>query len=371
MSLYSALARPVLFALDAERAHDLTMATLGMPFMPSILAIAAARDEPRLHQQAFGLNFRNPIGLAAGLDKQGAAVTAWAALGFGFAEIGTVTPRPQPGNDRPRLFRLRDDHAVINRFGFNSAGADQVASNLSRKGTIRRTTAASDAAFQVGINIGKNKLTPNEQAADDYVKAVEVLHPFADYIVINVSSPNTAGLRSLQESASVRPLVERVVWAAKSAQREIPVLVKVSPDMNDRDLIASVEAAAAGGAQGVIATNTTVSRDGLKASPALTAEAGGLSGAPLRERANAICRVLFATLRGELPIIGVGGIFTADDAYQRIRAGAALIQLYTGFIYEGPGVISRIAAGLAARLERDGFSSIRDAVGIDAQRRST
>ncbi len=371
MSLYSALARPVLFSLDAERAHDLTMTTLAVPFLPSLLAITAARDEPRLHQHAFGVSFRNPIGLAAGLDKQGAAVTAWSALGFGFAEIGTVTPRPQPGNPRPRLFRLRDDRAIINRFGFNSAGAVQVASNLTRSRAVRLTPPGSHPEFRVGINIGKNKLTPNEHAADDYVKAVEVLHPFADYIVINVSSPNTAGLRSLQESASIRPLVERVVSAAKSASHQAPVLVKVSPDMDDRDLIASVEAAAEGGAQGVIATNTTLSRDGLAAIPTLAAESGGLSGAPLRERANSICRVLFTRLRGELPIIGVGGIFTADDAYQRIRAGAALIQLYTGFIYEGPGVISRISAGLAARLERDGFSSITEAVGIDAKRRST
>jgi len=371
VSLYSALARPVLFALDAERAHDLTPATLGIPLMPSFLALTGARDNPRLHHRAFGLGFRNPIGLAAGLDKQGAAVPAWSALGFGFAEIGTVTPRPQPGNPRPRLFRLREDRAVINRFGFNSAGAEQVASNLRHSGGSGRTTVRSEPGFRVGINVGKNKATSNEQAADDYVKAVEVLHPFADYIVINVSSPNTAGLRSLQESASIRPLVQQVVSAARGAEREVPVLVKVSPDMTDRDLIASVEAAGAGGAQGVIATNTTLSRDGLTADPAYAAEAGGLSGAPLRERANDICRVLFASIGGTLPIIGVGGIFTADDAYQRIRAGAALVQLYTGFIYEGPGVIARITAGLAERLERDGFSSIREAVGIDAHRRST
>lgn len=371
MSLYSALARPVLFSLDAERAHDLTMATLGVPFMPSLLAITAPAHEPRLHQQVFGLSFRNPIGLAAGLDKQGAAVTAWAALGFGFAEIGTVTPQPQPGNPRPRLFRLRADRAVINRFGFNSAGAEQVASNLTRAAAVHPTSPTSSPGFRVGINLGKNKQTPNEQAADDYVKAVEALRLFADYVVVNVSSPNTAGLRSLQESSSIRPLVERVVSAAKRASDQVPVLVKVSPDMDERDLIASVEAAAAGGAQGVIATNTTLSREGLTANATLAAEAGGLSGAPLRERANGVCRALFTRFRGQLPVIGVGGIFNADDAYQRIRAGAALIQLYTGFIYEGPGVVSRIATGLTARLERDGLSSITDAVGIDAHGRST
>jgi len=370
VSLYSALARPVLFALDAERAHNLTMAALGVPLVPSLLAATAPRDESRLRQQAFGVTFRNPIGLAAGLDKQGTAVRAWPALGFGFAEIGTVTPRPQPGNPQPRLFRLRDDRAVINRFGFNSDGADQVAANLARTNPASRPSD-SGARFRLGINIGKNKATPNEQAAEDYVKAVEILHPYADYIVINVSSPNTAGLRSLQASEAIRPLVEQVVAATRSAaRRDLPVLVKVSPDMDDRDLLDSVEGAAAGGARGVIATNTTLAREDLKASAALRAEAGGLSGAPLRTRANAVCRVLFTQFRGRLPIIGVGGIFTADDAYQRVRAGAALVQLYTGFIYEGPAVVSRIAAGVAARLERDGFASITDAVGIDADRRS-
>ncbi len=372
MSLYSALARPALFALDAERAHNLTMAALGVPIVPSVLSLTAPRDDLRLHQRTFGVSFRNPIGLAAGLDKQGTAVRAWSALGFGFAEIGTVTPRPQPGNPQPRLFRLRDDRAVINRFGFNSEGANHVAENLRRTGlaAFRPDTAAAPA-FRVGINIGKNKTTVNEQAAEDYVSAVEVLHPYADYIVINVSSPNTVGLRSLQASETIRPLVEQVVKALEGVSaRDIPVLVKVSPDMNDRDLIDSVEGAAAGGARGVIATNTTLSRADLKTRTPSRDEAGGLSGAPLRTRANDVCRVLFSRFHSRLPIIGVGGIFTADDAYQRIRAGAALVQLYTGFIYEGPAVLSRIAAGVAARLARDGFSSITDAVGIDADRRS-
>jgi len=371
VSLYSALARPVLFALDAERAHNLTMAALRAPAVPRLLAMSGSGDDPRLRQQAFGLIFRNPVGLAAGLDKQGAAVPAWSALGFGFAEIGTVTPRPQPGNPLPRLFRLRDDLAVINRFGFNSDGADAVAANLSRSGHTR-LGPAGPAGLRVGVNLGRNKTTPNEQAVEDYVKAVEVLHSFADYIVINVSSPNTAGLRSLQERDALRPLVEQVVAKVRAiAPRDIPVLVKVSPDLSEADLLDSVDAAAAGGARGVIATNTTTAREGLRSNPELIAEAGGLSGAPLRDRADQVCRTLFRHLHGRIPIVGVGGIFTADDAYGRIRSGAALVQLYTGFIYEGPAMVSRIAAGIAERLERDGLSSIADAVGLDADRTPT
>jgi dihydroorotate dehydrogenase len=364
--LYSALARPLLFALDAERAHNLTMAALRVPVVPSLLAAAAARDDPRLHQQLFGVTFRSPVGLAAGLDKQGIALHAWSALGFGFAEIGTVTPRPQPGNPRPRLFRLRDDRAVINRFGFNSDGADAVSRNLSRA-LGPNASVRTHQPLRIGINIGRNKTTPNEQAADDYVRAVDILHPYADYIVINVSSPNTAGLRSLQDRDALAPLVAQVVARVSAlTARDIPVLVKVSPDMSEEDLLAAVDAAASGGARGVIATNTTISRERLRSDPSLAAETGGLSGAPLRERAEQLCRLLFRHFGGRLTIVGVGGIFTADDAYRRIRCGATLVQLYTGFIYEGPTIVSRIAAGIAERLERDGLSRVADAVGIDA-----
>ena len=367
MSLYSALARPVLFALDAERAHDLTIAALRLPGMPGILGIGRAAPDHRLTQTVFGLTFQNPIGLAAGLDKQGTAVKAWAALGFGFAEIGTVTPRAQPGNDRPRLFRLRDDRAVINRFGFNSAGADAVGTNLAVSGAQHRRLGAGSSPFRIGINVGKNKETPNEAAVEDYLRAVDVLHSLADYIVINVSSPNTAGLRALQERHALRPLVEQVIARVRAvAPHEIPVLVKVSPDLTDFDLLESVDAAAAGGASGVIATNTTISRDGVRFARDIAAESGGLSGAPLRDRADHVCRVLFRHLQGKLPIVGVGGIFTADEAYQRIRSGASLVQLYTGFLYEGPAMVSRMTRGLAARVARDGFQSIAQAVGIDA-----
>lgn len=364
MSWYSALARPLLFRLDAERAHDLTMATLGSELFSEFLS--AAPPATALRQTVFRLDFRNPLGLGAGLDKQGTAVNAWDALGFGFAEVGTVTPRPQPGNPRPRLFRLPADRAVINRFGFNSNGATAVARHLSTQRTGQ--SAHAPRRMRVGINVGKNKDTPNESAADDYVRSIETLHRFADYFVVNVSSPNTAGLRELQQDTTLRPLLEQCVAAARRASgREIPVLVKVSPDMADAELLQSVDAALEGGAVGIIATNTTLSRDGLHGPERMTREAGGLSGMPLRQRANDACRVLYRHLQGRAPIVGVGGIFTADDAYQRIRSGASLIQVYTALIYEGPGLVSGIVSGLAERLERDGFTNIEEAIGIDAR----
>jgi len=359
MSLYTLAIRPALFALDPERAHDVMMAALRQRLVQRALHLTA-RPSPRdrLAQQVFGMPFDNPIGLAAGLDKQGTAVAAWAALGFGFVEVGTVTPRPQPGNPRPRLFRLPDDLAIVNRFGFNSVGASGVARNLA---------AGVPASVPIGINVGRNRETTNEGAAEDYLRAVDALHPFAGYFVINVSSPNTSGLRDLQEGRALRALVEQVVARVRGARTgdTIPVLVKVSPDMDPPDLLRSVDAALEGGAAGIIATNTTVSRSGLKTPPTLANETGGLSGAPLRAAANGACRLLFTHLGNRVPIVGVGGVFTADDAYERFRAGATLVQLYTGLIYEGPGVISRIVAGLAERLARDGFSNVHEAIGAD------
>ena len=363
MSLYTRVIRPALFALDPERAHELTMAAIRQPLVVRALQlISPAHPRDSLRQEVLGLTFDNPVGLAAGLDKHGTATAAWAALGFGFVEIGTVTPRPQPGNPQPRLFRLPADLAIINRFGFNSVGAQCVARNLGAGGL-------SSTRVRVGVNVGKNKGTPNERAAEDYVRAVEVLHPFATYFVVNVSSPNTAGLRDLQESRTLRALVEQVVTRARDVTpgRMIPVLVKVSPDMVPADLLQSVSAALEGGAAGVIATNTTVARAGLRTGEPLAAEAGGLSGGPLREAADNACRLLFRQFGARAPIIGVGGMFTADDAYQRIRSGATLVQLYTGLIYEGPGAVSRIVGGLAERLERDGFSNVREAVGADVR----
>jgi dihydroorotate dehydrogenase len=365
VSFYTRAIRPALFALDAERAHELTIAALHQPFVAR--ALGWSRDasiDAGLSQQLFGLRFSNPLGLAAGLDKQGDAVTAWSAIGFGFAEIGTVTPRPQAGNPRPRLFRLQGDRAIINRLGFNSEGAEGVARNLSQ--TVRVQTDTT-TALRVGINIGKNKSTPNERAVEDYIRTIDVLHPFADYFAINVSSPNTEGLRDLQESRALRLLVERAAArvAEQSPARAIPVLVKISPDSSNHDLLRSVDAAVEGGAAGIIATNTTVSRPPIQGR--FATEAGGLSGAPLKSTANAVCKVLYRHLRGRLPIVGVGGIFTADDAYERIRSGAALVQVYTALVYEGPGMIRRILTGLARRLAGDGMSGIEEAIGVDVQ----
>ena len=315
--------------------------------------------DPRLSLDLFGLSFDHPVGLAAGLDKHGAAAPAWAALGFAFVEFGTVTPRPQPGNPRPRLFRLAGDRAIINRFGFNSVGGAAVAANLA---------SSLPQPIRVGINLGKNKTTPNQQAADDYLRALEVLHPYADYIVVNVSSPNTAGLRDLQESRALRTLVEQVVRRAAelTTRKAIPVLVKFSPDGETSDLLASADAALDGGAKGLVATNTTLGREGLT-STTHAAEAGGLSGGPLRTRANDVCRALYRHVGRRVPIVGVGGILSADDAYERVRAGASLLQLYTALIYEGPGVVSRVVRGLSRRLAADGFSQLSEAVGIDVR----
>jgi dihydroorotate dehydrogenase len=359
--LYTRAVRAALFSLDAERAHDLTMAALGQPLVTRALHLLPSRPpDGRLQQEVFGIRFEHPIGLAAGLDKQGTASLAWAAVGFSFAEIGTVTPRAQPGNPRPRLFRLQRDLAIINRFGFNSVGAEHVARNLR---------ARAPRGLILGINVGKNRETPNDRAAEDCIHAIDALHPFADYVVVNVSSPNTERLRDLQESRALRLLMETVTAHVRGlvANRTIPVLVKVSPDTHPDDLLSSVDAAVEGGAAGVVATNTTIARTGLMAEARFAAETGGLSGAPLRERANAICRLLFRHLGRRAPIVGVGGILTADDAYERIRSGAALVQLYTALIYEGPGVVRRLVRGLGERLARDGFSTIAEAVGADVR----
>jgi dihydroorotate dehydrogenase len=359
VGLYASVVRPALFALDAERAHNLTLAALARPSVARLLSgLPRAPRDPRLRQDVLGLPFDHPVGLAAGLDKQGTAVPAWAALGFAFVEVGTVTPRPQPGNPQPRLFRLPADRALVNRFGFNSDGAEGVARHLA---------AAGAPAVRVGVNLGRNKDTGNDAAADDYVRAVEVLHGLADYFVVNVSSPNTADLRALQEGRALRALVEQVVRRARdvAGAAPVPVLVKVSPDAPAEALLASVDAALEGGAAGIVATNTTVARAGLRSPAALTAETGGLSGAPLRQPALDVCRRLRRHLGARVPLIGVGGIFTADDVYDRLRAGASLVQVYTGLIYEGPTLAARLVRGLAERLARDGHAHLTEAIGTD------
>ncbi|MGQ0511119.1 MAG: quinone-dependent dihydroorotate dehydrogenase [Betaproteobacteria bacterium] len=325
-----ALARPLLFALDPETAHSLT---LGLADAPLRLGLLNFRKPPHRPVHAMGLDFRNPVGLAAGLDKQAEHVDALAALGFGFVELGGVTPQPQPGNPRPRMFRIPEAQAIINRFGLNSVGVEAFVENLKRAG--RRAI--------IGVNIGKNKDTPNEQAAEDYERCLEVLYPHVHYVSINVSSPNTAGLRDLQSVEALGALLGRL-RAKRDALREkhgrsVALAPKIAPDLEGDAVRAIADVVRRSGMDGVIATNTTVSRDGVKQLPH-GGEEGGLSGAPLRERSLGVLRELAAALKGEMPIIGVGGILSGADAAERFAAGASLVQVYTGLIYRGPRLVS-------------------------------
>jgi len=356
------LIRPLLFRLGAERAHALVFG--GLVACEGLLARSyapGAWTHPALAQRVWDVSFPNPVGLAAGFDKDARAPHLWPLLGFGFAELGTVTAQPQPGNPLPRLFRLPADHALINRLGFNNAGADAVARRMSR-------LLAARPRIPLGINIGKSRVTALADAAGDYVHSFRMLAPFASYIVINVSSPNTPGLRDLQTEEQLAALLaalmrENAVFAHQHSRAALPLLIKVAPDLADDGLAQIVRVAQTGGAAGLVATNTTIRRDGLHTP---TNEAGGLSGAPLRDRATAVIRRLRQLAGPALPIIGVGGIFTPADAYAKVRAGATLVQLYTAMIFEGPRLARRIAGGLVELLQRDGFAHISEAVGKDA-----
>ena len=351
------LLRRALFLLPAEVAHSVA----GVPLWLWSRLGPSPRVAETLAQTVWGLRFPNPIGLAAGMDKGQVRVPAWFHLGFGFVEVGTITPRPQPGNPRPRLFRLPNHGAIVNRMGFNNPGAETVARRLAR---LPRQPGP------VGVNVGRNKDTPNERASDDYVAAFRALAPHADYAAINVSSPNTPGLRALQAASELRALVEAVARARDelhaASGRRVPLLVKVSPDEPPDRLDAIADAVVAGGADGIIATNTTVSREGVS-THARASEAGGLSGPPLRDAAERACARLYLRVGRTMPIVGVGGISSAEDAYSRIRAGASLLQLYTLLIYQGPFAAREIQRGLARLLERDGLTLAR-AIGIDAER---
>ncbi len=357
------LIRPLLFRLDAEHAHHLVFR--GLVACEALLARAAAPrpwTHPALEQRLWEIRFPNPIGLAAGFDKDARAPHVWPLLGFGFAELGTITAQPQPGNPTPRMFRLPDDRALINRLGFNNSGADAVARHLAHR------LGAAPPQIPLGINIGKSRVTALADAADDYVHSFQRLAPLASYLVVNVSSPNTPGLRDLQSEEQLATLLAALVRAnaafADAARRApVPLLIKVAPDLADEGLANIVRVAHAGGTAGLVATNTTIRRDGLRT---VTTEAGGLSGAPLRNRATDVIRILHRLAGPTLPIIGVGGIFNAADAYAKIRAGASLVQLYTGMIFEGPRLARHIAEGLVDLLQADGFTHISQAVGKDA-----
>jgi dihydroorotate dehydrogenase len=353
-------ARPWLFRQDAEVAHDRALGWAEWSAKrPWACRLAHARygaaAAPELAVDAFGLRFDNPVGLAAGLDKNGVAIDLWAALGFGFVEVGTVTPgEGQPGNPSPRLARLVEHGALLNRMGFNNAGSPALARRLA----VRRTR------IPVGVNVGKAKVTPLERAADDYEATVRDVYDGASYLVLNVSSPNTPGLRDLQSVATLRPLLERVVSvrdALATEQGRRPVLLKIAPDLADEDVDAIADLVGEAGLDGVVATNTTV-----RAPEGVTLPfTGGVSGAPLVERAHALCRRLYRRLGPDLPIVGVGGVADAETAYARIRAGARLLQIYSAFVYRGPGLVRDITEGLRQRLARDGFRALADAVGAD------
>lgn len=362
--IYKRLAKPMLFQMDPERAHHLiiggmTMASAVPGALASLRAMYGVPRMPELEQEVCGLRFPHPVGLSAGLDKNGTAAEGFDAIGFGFVEVGTITPQPQPGNDKPRLFRLPEDEALINRMGFNNVGADKMAASLTR----------ARMRVPLFVNIGKNKSTPNELAHEDYVKNIAKLYSVGDAFVVNVSSPNTPGLRNLQHGEEMRKLLEQVVAERKrqsnsDARMEKPVFVKIAPDLTPEELEGTVEAVMASGVSGIIATNTTLSREGL--THANAKEAGGMSGRPLKERSNEIIRSVYRLTDGRLPIIGSGGIFTADDAYEKIRAGASLVQVYTALVYEGPGLVRQLAEGLCDRLKRDGYANVAQAVGAGA-----
>ncbi|MCW5909831.1 MAG: quinone-dependent dihydroorotate dehydrogenase [Cyclobacteriaceae bacterium] len=341
--MYKSVIRPVLFLFAPESIHHFTFLFLkitgSIPGVRQLLKLLFAVNSPKLERTILGITFPNPVGLAAGFDKDGRLVDELAAFGFGFVEIGTLTPKAQPGNDKPRLFRLPEDKALINRMGFNNGGIQAAVERLKNR--------KSDII--VGGNIGKNKITPNQQAVDDYAACIDALHPYVDYFVVNVSSPNTPGLRELQEKEPLKKLLSDVKALSQSKEKPKPVLLKIAPDLTRTQLDDIVTILLETKTDGVIATNTTISREGL-VTPKEVVDAigmGGLSGKPVRKQSTEVIRYLRQQLGSAYPIIGVGGIMTPEDALEKIKAGADLVQVYTGFIYEGPGFVKRINKLLA------------------------
>jgi dihydroorotate dehydrogenase len=344
LMLYNAVLKPLLFQLAPEQAHHLTVSLLrtatAVPVLSSVLQQAwQPPNHAALRRQCFGLDFPNPVGLAAGFDKDGRYFTAMSKLGFGFIEIGTVTPRPQAGNPQPRLFRLPPDEALINRMGFNNEGVDAMVARLQQ---------GRPAGLIVGGNIGKNKDTPNERAVEDYLICFEKLFPYVDYFVVNVSSPNTPNLRDLQEKEPLQALLQTLQERNHAQAQPKPILLKIAPDLTDGQLDDILEIAQATQLAGLIATNTTISRDGLTTTPGELAAIGngGLSGQPLRKRATEVISYLSEHSGGQLPIIGVGGVDSPAAALEKLAAGACLVQIYTGLVYQGPAVIKSICQAI-------------------------
>ena len=355
--VYRSLLRPLLFRLKPETAHEFALHSLSLLSLLSPKLLAGSATQNPISR--FGLLFQNPVGLAAGFDKNGIALRPLAALGFGFIEAGTVTFHPQPGNPRPRLFRLAEDQALINRAGFNNEGAAAFAKRVERN--------RPDCVL--GVSIGKSKITPLEEATEDYLASFELVYKVADYIAVNVSSPNTPQLRELQQSQQLTALLSALQSRGRELeqrhQKRVPLLVKLSPDLEHKDLETIVEVIESLQIDGIIATNTTISRDDLRTEPQRVAAAGegGLSGRPLKTRSTQMIAQLYELTRGRTPLIGVGGIFTARDAWEKICAGASLVQLYTGFIYQGPNIANDINEGLANILVHEKFANLDAAVG--------
>ena len=358
--LYKTFVRPNFFDRDSEEAHNLVINQLGWTARRR-WALSLARTflgGPSLPIELFGLTFPNPIGLAAGMDKAGAAVPAWEALGFGFSELGGITRHEQPGNPKPRMFRVIEDEALINRMGFNNPGADAMAKRLRGWRNDNRWPS-----HPVGINLGKSKVTPLDEAPEDYLYSFQLLKNLADFFVVNVSSPNTPNLRQLQDKTALAEILA-ALQEANDSQR--PILVKVAPDLGFDALDEILELIEPHNLAGLVATNTTIARpdetEPVRAK--LYAETGGLSGRPLDKRSTEVIRHLYRQTRGKVPLIGVGGIFTAEDAWEKITAGASLLQIYSSLVYEGPQINRALLNGLAKRLAKEGLTEIRDAVGI-------
>jgi dihydroorotate dehydrogenase len=337
---YQYLIKPFFFLFDPERAHyllaDMIKFSMKIPGIPALFRWIYGYEHPQLKRTIFGIEFPNPVGLAAGFDKDAVLVDEFAHLGFGFIEVGTVTPKAQPGNDKPRLFRLPEDEAIINRMGFNNAGLE----------AMKQRLASRQSKVIIGGNLGKNKLTPNEEAEADYCLGFEALYDVVDYFVVNVSSPNTPNLRALQEKEPLQKLLLNLQKLNALKPKQKPILLKIAPDLTNEQLDDVIEIVLSTGIAGLIATNTTLSRDGLQADASVVSQAGGLSGKPVRSRSTEVIAYVHQKSNGQIPIIGVGGIHSAADAIEKLRAGASLVQIYTGFIYEGPGLIKKINQGI-------------------------
>lgn len=342
--MYHLILKPILFLFNPEKAHYFTTnmlsTVLAIPGMKSIFAALFQIKDKRLERTVFGIKFPNPVGLAAGFDKEAKLYKDMVHLGFGFIEVGTITPKGQPGNPKPRLFRLTHDDALINRMGFNNEGL---------AGAVERLKSRNSNLI-IGGNIGKNKVTPNEKATEDYITCFEALFPHVDYFVVNVSSPNTPNLRALQDKKPLTELLSTLQNLNNKKPNPKPILLKIAPDLTNEQLDDIVEIVANTKIAGLIATNTTISREGLKSNPSLVQEMGGLSGKPVRDKSTEVIRYLRKKSNASFPIIGVGGIHSAEDAIEKLDAGCDLVQLYTGFVYEGPALVKSINKGVLARM---------------------